>query len=496
MHPYDRRRFLSTFVKAAGAGAVGLPLLDPGALIDEALAAAPEILPSYVADVSGNGAVGDADVELVRQALRRRRGTAIQPLAGYDLRADVFGSGKITRTALRSVQATASELARSPAVERARPITVAWHYGWYNHEARRPRKHHVWYKGGGYSSRSPETEAEFNDLKNEFGITVDAVSWADPSVDDNLNHNLELGYFNAANGRTRWTALLYESLLSLRAAPGDRIDFTRNTTRKRLNEHFRGMARFFKGLDESRARVFRIDGRPVIFIYASHTWGLNVDGTGEQYQRIDEALENAIANFEAIYGAPPFLVGEETTFAESDRFDEGRRRRSANFDGVFIYHHASSADFIVRGGQNLRGPYVDQVKEVLTHTYEGALEHESRFTGKRLIVVPSLAAGFSKDGVPTLFANRADYADFLKEMIRFHDEKFIGPGYGENAARVMAPIVSVGSWNEEFEGHAIMPSQFNRTLSPRTQQGFDYVMAIKQAFGWNHYTDRVPVAVL
>ena len=35
-----------------------------------------------------------------------------------------------------------------------------------------------------------------------------------------------------------------------------------------------------------------------------------------------------------------------------------------------------------------------------------------------------------------------------------------------------------------------MPSQFNRTLSPRTQQGFDYVMAIKQACGWNHYAER------
>jgi len=35
-----------------------------------------------------------------------------------------------------------------------------------------------------------------------------------------------------------------------------------------------------------------------------------------------------------------------------------------------------------------------------------------------------------------------------------------------------------------------MPSQFNRTLSPRTQKGFDFVMAIKQAYGWNHYAER------
>lgn len=486
---YDRRAFLSKLAKATAVGTAGLHLIDPDALVEEALAA-PELLPPWVANVRGNGRVGRADENLVRKAIRTRRGRQVIPRDGFDVRMDVLGTGRVTRPAYRSVEKTRKHLDANPGERRARPVTVCWHYGWFNHEARRPRKHHVWFKGGGYSSRSPRSEALFNDLKNECGITVDALSWADPRVDGNLNRNLELGYLNARNGDSRYTALLYESLLSLRAEPGDRIDFTRNLTRKRLIQNFRDMARFFKQVEESPARVFRVDGRPVIFIYASHTWGLNVDGTGEQYLRIDEAMENAIANFQAIYGTAPFLVGEETTFAESDRFDLGRQRRSANFDAVFVYHHATGGDFIVRGGSNLRGAYVEQVKEVLSNTYEGVLEHRNRFTDRQLLVIPSFAAGFSKDGVPTLFANRGDYGDFLKEMVRFHEEEFHRPLHGEARFREVPPIVTVGSWNEEWEGHAVMPSRFNRTLSPRLQGGFDLTMAIKQAFGWNHYAKR------
>ena len=97
------------------------------------------------------------------------------------------------------------------------------------------------FKGGGYSSRDSGTEALFNDLKNEFGITVDALSWADPTADGNLNNNLRLGYMNAANGRTRHAALLYERLISLRIPLGGSADFQKARTRNRLIDHFRGL---------------------------------------------------------------------------------------------------------------------------------------------------------------------------------------------------------------------------------------------------------------
>ena len=53
-----------------------------------------------------------------------------------------------------------------------------------------------------------------------------------------------------------------------------------------------------------------------------------------------------------------------------------------------------------------------------------------------------------------------------------------------------APIYTVGSWNEEYEGHAVLPAQFNLALRDSEQGGFDIGMALKQVFGWNHYAKR------
>ena len=57
-------------------------------------------------------------------------------------------------------------------------------------------------------------------------------------------------------------------------------------------------------------------------------------------------------------------------------------------------------------------------------------------------------------------------------------------------ALLPAPVYIVGSWNEEFEGHAVFPASFNLSLRDVTQQGFDLAMAIKETFGWNHFAQR------
>ena len=75
-------------------------------------------------------------------------------------------------------------------------------------------------------------------------------------------------------------------------------------------------------------------------------------------------------------------------------------------------------------------------------------------------------------------------------MLAFHSTEYMVPALVERLLNRVVPVVSIGSWNEDWEGHAVMPSRFNRTLSPRTQQGFDCVLAIKQVFGWNHYAEK------
>ena len=153
----------------------------------------------------------------------------------------------------------------------------------------------VGYTGGDYFSWDPEVEALFNDQKNEFGISVDALSWIPPRANQNAVDNFQKGFLNAPNLQTRHAALLYESTLALPTA-GNRINF---------------------------------------LSYIEVEW-LSALGTPE----------------------------------------------------------------------------------------------------------------------------------------------------------LPAPVYVVGSWNEEFEGHAVFPSRFNESLSSMEQQGYDLAMAIKEAFGWNHYAKR------
>ena len=493
----SRRRFLgsgSRLVAAALAWGVGGPEirraaaeLAGGARARLFAAQLGGPLLSYLADLSGNGRFDEQDESIVRAALGSRRGPGLLSRAGYDFRADVFGRAAVDQSDLEAVLAAIEYFSNNPEEIVPRPVTVAWHYGWYNNARRRVVEHTAWFLGGGYSSRSPETEALFNDLKNELGITVDALAWADPKRNRHMNRNLELGYMAAENGRTRHAALLYESQISLGMEPGERVDFEQSIIRERVIAHFRGMGRTMRLLrDEAKARVFRMDGKPVVFIYASHTWGTNPDGIGVQYDRINETIENARNAFAKVYGSEPFLVGEEIPFDLSDQFDGGRWRRSNNFDAIFSYHHAASPAFVLQGGQRLGSRYAKQVKAVLRRSYAGAGVLRNRFTGKRPLVIPSLAAGFAKPGLPTLFADRGDYADFLKDIFQFHQREYLWPVFGRERRREIAPIVTVGSWNEEFEGHAVFPAEFNDSLASLVQNGFDYGLAIKQVFGWNH----------
>ena len=51
----------------------------------------------------------------------------------------------------------------------------------------------VGYTGGDYFSWDPEVEALFNDQKNEFGISVDALSWIPPRANQNAVDNFQKG---------------------------------------------------------------------------------------------------------------------------------------------------------------------------------------------------------------------------------------------------------------------------------------------------------------
>ena len=119
----DRRSFLrvGTLGLASAMGA-GLRAQTPGGTT----------LSTYVADVDGNGQLGGTDIELMQRALFTSRGFAVEPNTGFDFRADVFGRAEIDQDAVDAVSRTIALLGNGVPVGLPRPITVAWHYGWYD----------------------------------------------------------------------------------------------------------------------------------------------------------------------------------------------------------------------------------------------------------------------------------------------------------------------------------------------------------------------------
>ena len=302
--------------------------------------------------------------------------------------------------------------------------------------------------------------------------------------------NYRAGYFAASNTATRYVALLYENTLALPVI-GGRVDFQSPEVRDLLATDFEAMARtLVEARDQYPTRVFLLAGRPVVFIFGSHSWGLN-PGNDAEFERMAIAVGQARETFNAVYGTFPYLVGEELLgMAATIVPSQSNLSRATNFDALFSYHAANlkptappfAIDEAYGALQRLR----------LARAAEAVRGLRNRFTGSRLLIIPSLAGGFAKEGLPILSTTRRSYTDFMKLLTRFHTERYLPqewPGAVGTAA-VPAPIYTVGSWNEEYEGHAVFPAQFNFALSVSNQFGFDFAMALKQVFGWNHYARR------
>ena len=146
----SRRQFLRNGTYALG-GLLGAGLRSAARL--DAQETNPVVLPTFVADTNGDLRLDVADEELVRQVLFSQRGYDLRPLPGFDHRADVFGRGVIDPVAVESVRHTIDTVTQAGSPIRRRPVTVAWHYGWYNLLRRPPGTQTVGYKGG--DRRSP-----------------------------------------------------------------------------------------------------------------------------------------------------------------------------------------------------------------------------------------------------------------------------------------------------------------------------------------------------
>ena len=474
------------FLRLAVAGALGW---SPRG---RAQSLSPTKLAPYVADVDGSDFLSEADPRIVAAAQFSRRGFDLIPHDGWDFRADVFGQGTVDPDATFAVRQTVNLVGLGPIGIRRRPITVCWHYGWHDRLSRPRSLQTVRFRGGDYLSNNPEVEGTFNSLKNECGISVDALSWMPGRVRPELEDAYRAGYLSAFNSATRLTALLYESFIAV-GNGGTRIDFGLPRIGSRFADDFEQMGNFFAEIrDRHSARLFLVGGRPVIFLFGSHSWGSESADVADA-AAMTAAIDVARNRFEGAYGTPPYLVGEELWgLSHPNVFPDVRRRRISHFDAVFSYHNALLKPGT--GGVPLDAFYSAAQLRATEQGNERLAGLRNRYSESPILAIPSLAAGFSKPGFPTITVSRSQYTDFMRAQVAFHWQEYLLPLWTTelNTPALPAAIFTLGSWNEEYEGHAVFPASFNLALRQVRQRGFDLSMAIKEVFSWNHYARRDP----
>ena len=185
----------------------------------------------------------------------------------------------------------------------ARPLTVgAYYYPWYGAGGLQ------WDRGfvrgeldppqqpllGEYDSSDPAVIAQHYAWAHEYGVDVFLTSWAGPgSYGDGVIRDDLLP--SPARGPTR-IAILYESLQRLGIGSDERVHVD-DATIATIVSDFDYLARTYF----SNPGYFRIDGRPVVVVYASRIF------RGETAQ----AIQAIRTHLESLYGIDPYLIGDE-----------------------------------------------------------------------------------------------------------------------------------------------------------------------------------------
>ena len=183
----------------------------------------------------------------------------------------------------------------------AAPLTVgAYYYAWYGPsqwslgtpraQLDKPEQPLL----GHYDSADPAVIAQHFAWAQAYGVDVFFCSWRGPgSSDDATIHDDLLP--SPARGPTQ-IALMYESLERLGMGPDNRIQLTAESTQTMIDD-FDYMERTYF----DRPGYYRIDGRPVVIVYASRILRGDVAGT----------IAAIRFHLLSTYGVNPYLIGDE-----------------------------------------------------------------------------------------------------------------------------------------------------------------------------------------
>ena len=215
----------------------------------------------------------------------------------------------------------------------AAPLTVgAYYYAWYGQdgaqwslgtpraELDRPEQPLL----GRYDSASPAVIAQHYSWAQQYGVDVFFCSWRGPGTGDDVTIRDDL-LPSPARGPTQ-IALMYESLERLGLGADDRIQLTEESTQTLLDD-FDYMARTYF----DRPGYYRIDGRPVVILYASRILRGDVAG----------AIGAIRLHLLTTYGVDPYLIGDEVDWDLAP--DPERIRLFDAITGYTLYSRTQAA---------------------------------------------------------------------------------------------------------------------------------------------------------
>jgi glycoprotein endo-alpha-1,2-mannosidase len=316
----------------------------------------------------------------------------------------------------------------------ASPLTVAaYYYPWYGTSGL------GWTQGytrgeldppeapllGEYSSNDPAVIAQHFAWAQEYGVDVFVCSWIGPGsyADRTIRHDL---LPSPARGGTQ-IALLYESLQRLGIGADARIHLDAAAIAKLVSD-FDYMARTYF----SAPGYYRIDGRPVVVLYASRIY---VGPVAEAIHAIRDHLETA-------YGIDPYLIGDEVSWTNAP--DPTRIRLFDAITGYTMYDKSQPAGW----------PTQTRYEEAVARRTE---EFQAAAKAAHVAFVPDALPGFDD------LAYRPTQAHHVLP-------RSVGPGTDpasefeaslEQTRRFIDPtldLVAVTSWNEWYEDSQIEPT--------------------------------------
>jgi hypothetical protein len=318
----------------------------------------------------------------------------------------------------------------------ASPLTVAaYYYPWYGGDGL------PWSLGyarglldpaeapvlGQYSSDDPTVIAQHYAWAHEYGVDVFVCSWDGPGTyGDGVIRN---GLFpSPARGPTQ-LALLYESLQRLGIGPDARVHLD-DASIATLASDFAYIARTYL----SQPGYYRLDGRPVVVLYASRVW----EGP------VAEAIATIRSVVEAVAGVDPYLIGDEVDVDTSDPPDPAR---IGLYDAITGYTPYSSTQ---PAGWPTGTRFLAAVARRTQQFRQVARREHVAF-------VPDALPGFDDSGyrpaaahhvLPRQVGPRADPASTFEDSLE-QAGGMVDPSLG---------LLAVTSWNEWFEDSQIEPT--------------------------------------